>query len=256
MFSEMSEVCGGRGAALEQADNKTTVFKILSEDSNSWSIEKEVKLPPIDINISKDWINNSKTCFGKNINTEFSGPTIDSNIIIPKHITVGGYPDRHNDIKNLKEFGITKFVCLNDEYGKVPKCPVYDNKLEDGKFVHFPLKDMATTIDISMIDLCRKLAIMIFEGEHLYIHCSGGHGRTGTVVGILLKLLYNWLSVDDILNYIQYSHDQRKYFRYGCVFHTKYIWDSELKNKFDIGQVPTPQTSEQRYQILRICNMF
>lgn len=212
-------------------------------------------LPDLDITVSKDWINKSIVNFGKNIDKNFTGPTIDSNIIVPNRITVGGYPTELR-VEALKKYGVTKFICLNDEYGNGKFIP-YAKDLKQDEFVHFPIKDMsANATDISIIELCEKLGNMVLKGEHLYIHCAGGHGRTGTVVGIILKMLYNEMTVDDIFNYLQYSHDQRTHHYYGYSIFTKYIWDPELRNKFTIGQVPTPQTSEQRYQVTRIVNML
>ncbi len=224
------------------------------------SIEEIKTLPELDISESANWINRSRNEFGKNINKKFTGPTIDSNVIIPNRITVGGYPcgEAHskNNVSILKTYGVTKFVCLNDEYGTA-KCEKYDDKLESDSFIHFPMKDMyANTNDMELFNLCEKLANMVLLGEHLYIHCGGGHGRTGIVVSIVLKLLYKDLTVDDIFNYIQYSHDQRKYHRYGVFIHTRYIWDPVLRSKFCIGQVPTPQTSEQHYQVKRVISMM
>lgn len=217
-------------------------------------LEKAMSLPEIDINISKDWIHNSKTLFGKNQNASFMGPTIDSNVIVNERITVGGYPNRIEDISKLQKFGVTKFVCLNEEYGKKPSCPSYGDKLQEDEFLHFPIKDMSIVDDEEIKTLCGKLASFVMSGEHLYIHCSGGHGRTGVVVGILLKMLYDRLTMYEIFDYIQYSHDQRRYFKYGEKMHTQQLWDPILRNKYAIGQVPTPQTSEQRYQIIRICD--
>ena len=247
---------------LEQTNNLDTIFIFNSAMRTQVPtivpivpIVPVSTLPDLDISVSKDWINKSIVNFGKNIDKNFTGPTIDSNIIVPNRITVGGYPTQPR-IETLKKFGVTKFVCLNDEYGNGKFIP-YAKDLKQDEFVNFPIKDMsANATDISIIELCEKLGNMVLEGEHLYIHCAGGHGRTGTVVGIMLKMLYNELTVDDIFNYLQYSHDQRTHHQYGYSIHTKYIWDPELRKKFAIGQVPTPQTSEQRYQVSRIVNML
>lgn len=41
-----------------------------------------------------------------------------------------------------------------------------------------------------MVALAQKLVKDISEGQIIYLHCWGGHGRTGTVVCIMLYLLY------------------------------------------------------------------
>ena len=71
----------------------------------------------------------------------------------------------------------------------------------------------------------------ILAGERLYIHCWGGHGRTGTLVALLLALLYA-ISADDALRYTQAFHDSRR---------------------FPQG-VRSPQTAVQRAQVKRVIN--
>ena len=50
----------------------------------------------------------------------------------------------------------------------------------------------------------------VLRGEKLYIHCWGGHGRTGTLVAVLLGRLYN-LPYTTALRYTQAFHDARVY---------------------------------------------
>lgn len=71
----------------------------------------------------------------------------------------------------------------------------------------------------------------ILAGEHLYIHCWGGHGRTGTLVAVLLSRLYG-LSADAALRFTQAFHDARR---------------------FPQG-VRSPQTAVQRAQVKRVVN--
>ncbi len=58
------------------------------------------------------------------------------------------------------------------------------------KFVHFPIKDCDVTDDISVIKLALELVRSITEGNIIYMHCWGGHGRTGTLVSIMLHIMY------------------------------------------------------------------
>lgn len=233
-----------------------TVFAFTREMEETKEMEKTGQRIALDMDIARDWIKNSKTRFGKNINAAFSGPTIDSNILIPGRMIVGGYPSASN-VAALKAFGVTKFVCLNDEYGNFKKnkdFPRYGDDLQVGEFIHFPIKDMsADATDESVKELCEELCDLILAGEHLFIHCAGGHGRTGTIAAITLNMLYDEYTADEIFDYIQYSHDQRKYHNYGrFMMFNKYLWDKEFREQFTDGQVPTPQTSEQRYQVVRI----
>lgn len=57
-------------------------------------------------------------------------------------------------------------------------------------FDHCPIIDCGVTDDSKVLALAQKLTKDISEGEVIYLHCWGGHGRTGTVVCIMLYLLY------------------------------------------------------------------
>lgn len=58
-------------------------------------------------------------------------------------------------------------------------------------FVHFPIRDCGITDDERVLELSRTLVKAISEGEIIYLHCWGGHGRTGTLVCIMLHLMYS-----------------------------------------------------------------
>ena len=58
-------------------------------------------------------------------------------------------------------------------------------------FVHFPIRDCGITDDERVLELSRTLVKAISEGEVIYLHCWGGHGRTGTLVCIMLHLMYS-----------------------------------------------------------------
>lgn len=50
----------------------------------------------------------------------------------------------------------------------------------------------------------------VLKGENLYIHCWGGHGRTGTLVSVMLGRLYN-LPYTTAIRHCQAYHDSRIY---------------------------------------------
>jgi hypothetical protein len=103
--------------------------------------------------------------------------------------------------------------------------------------------------------LARRIAEFIRGGHKVYIHCSGGHGRTGTVAGVVLHLLYG-LSLYQIRDYLQYSHDQRLY-NFPCsLYNGQLDKDDMLRDCFQEGQVPTPQVGFQLKQVERIISSF
>lgn len=114
-------------------------------------------------------------------------------------------------------------------------------------FVHFPIVDCNVGDDDQILNLCKDLVLRIKRGENLYIHCctshkvphnfvrgnlcviflaGGGHGRTGTVISIMLHLMYN-LGARESMEYCQFVHDIRM-----C--------------PIDVG---SPQTQQQRLQV-------
>jgi hypothetical protein len=48
----------------------------------------------------------------------------------------------------------------------------------------------------------------VLRGEKLYVHCWGGHGRTGTLLAVMLSWLYS-LPYAAALKHVQAYHDSR-----------------------------------------------
>ncbi len=96
-------------------------------------------------------------------------------------------------------------------------------------FVHFPIKDCSVTDDDRVLELARALVKAIAENEIIYLHCWGGHGRTGTLVCIMLHLMYGY-SDTQAMEYCQAVHDLRQ-----CPV-----------------VVGSPQTQTQRDQVSRV----
>jgi hypothetical protein len=197
---------------------------------------------------------------------KYCGPTPESNWVVPGKLLVGAYPASNDDeetlclITSILRWGITKFVCLQQEYREhgvteamwrsgqalrpyfhdvrsivkkkalIPSLrnyPVVDE--EDLNFVHFPIRDCGITDDDGVLELARSLVKSIAEGEVIYLHCWGGHGRTGTLVCIMLHLMYGYTDTE-AMQYCQAVHDLRQ-----CPV-----------------VVGSPQTQTQRDQVSRI----
>ena len=222
-------------------------------------VKSEVIKPPLNTVQSRNWIVNQT--YGAIINTKLQGPTRESNWLIPKtpnfgSLLVGGYPDKMQYLTAILAAGIDTFVCLYVEYGKVADMHIYNsyavNKLAADKFIHEPIMDMDIGADNKIKSLCQLIVGRLYNGENIYLHCSGGHGRTGTVAAIVLHILYPELNILQIFDYLQFAHDQRAANYFGEFYFIKWIHSDPLSNYFVKGQVPTPQTSEQRQQVSRI----
>ena len=100
---------------------------------------------------------------------------------------------------------------------------------ENLSFVHFPIRDCGITDDDRVLELARGLVKDIAEGQVIYLHCWGGHGRTGTLVCIMLHLMYG-LDPQESMARCQLVHDLRQ-----CPV-----------------VVGSPQTQTQRDQVTRV----
>jgi hypothetical protein len=223
--------------------------------------EKNEEQEELNIEPSRNWIFDKgyeRNRYKQDI--YFMGPTPESNWLIRKLLSVGSYPDRPGYLKSLLDSGIDVFVALNAEYGKWvgnSYFPRYDDKLPSGcMFIHEPINDMETVEDKIIVALALKIVELLEMGKKVYLHCAGGHGRTGTVAAVVLHMLCMEMTETELFEYIQYAHDQRieNYFGPG-LFVYKMIKDPMMQY-FCNGQVPSPQTSDQRNQVRRIANFL
>jgi len=210
-------------------------------------------LPKLDLVSSKNWLKRSKNEFRKKLDSRFNGPITSSNWVIENVLLVGGFPTGIESFRAIQAVGINTFVCLNgmDKY----EFYNYEYNLSEDQFIHVPIEDMGVTDDAIVLELCENIAKRILDGDTVYIHCAGGHGRTGVITAIVLHVLYPSLTYEQIINYIQFVHDNRDGC-YGSKLYCHRIEDPELANCFALGQVPVPQATIQREQVRRIMEEF
>ena len=55
------------------------------------------------------------------------------------------------------------------------------------RFLHCPVPDFGVLHDASLLALVGELQKAMAGGHVLYVHCMGGHGRTGTIVANLIS---------------------------------------------------------------------
>lgn len=115
----------------------------------------------------------------------------DSYWVIPDRFIAGEYPGDLWDEKarrKLEEFraaGILEFVDLTEEgeYGLNPYALFLPTTARHRRF---PIPDMDVPTPRHMTAVLDAIDATLAEGRGVYVHCYGGVGRTGTVVGCWL----------------------------------------------------------------------
>jgi len=135
-------------------------------------------------------------------------------------------PEAKENLGNILKDGINVFVSLQEEItpqdgssGNVdpnfswafPSFCNYSNIIESSnvEYLHYPITDrQVPSMDMfisSLTDILNK----IIEGKKVFIHCAGGHGRTGTYSAALLMLILG-KTYDRALHYTQKFHNERR----------------------------------------------
>ncbi len=118
-------------------------------------------------------------------------------------LLAGGYPgDYHGSgtrtkLKTLLETGVRCFISLQQPNEMAPCTPAapYEPEVReladalgvDVMCCNFPIVDMDIPGKALMRDILEVVEKAVAEERCVYVHCWGGHGRTGTVVGCWLR---------------------------------------------------------------------
>jgi predicted protein tyrosine phosphatase len=103
----------------------------------------------------------------------------------PGRLLAGPYPHARERITRLRNLGVTLFLDLTEpgEYGSLP----YEAALRDGsRAVRRPMRDFTAPPRVQMREILDLIDAELAGGGMVYLHCYGGIGRTGTVVGCWL----------------------------------------------------------------------
>lgn len=113
-------------------------------------------------------------------------------------LLAGEYPGAMTDADALEKLaalldaGVTLFVDLTEpgEYGLRPYFPLAQQlATAQGKTLthrHRPIPDMGVTTPARLATMLDEIDAALAQEQVVYVHCYGGIGRTGTVVGCWL----------------------------------------------------------------------
>ena len=138
----------------------------------------------------------------------YNGPTTRTNWIWPQKILCGDRTALHKHIPEMAAAGITTFYSLQTKGESDPYEDGVRKAIPTAKFLSLPIVDQKTTDDARVAALVLDVLRRVNDGEVIYIHCRGGHGRTGTVCSVLLGALYGLEGLDAASAY-QMLHDLR-----------------------------------------------
>lgn len=102
----------------------------------------------------------------------------------------GGYPNE-GEFEELLRANVTTFVDLTTAREK-RNLPFVYTVPENRTYLSFPILDNQVPKNRKLfLDLVHNVAHRLQNREKVYIHCRGGHGRSGILVASLLCYLHN-----------------------------------------------------------------
>lgn len=121
----------------------------------------------------------------------------------------GSYPTQEF-IDHLQEMGFKYFIDLTEESDKnIVKYNVND----DTKKINYPIRDNDIPDNTQTFSAFILTLIEIIKNKNkMYVHCRGGHGRSGIVVACLIKLYYD-IDTDKALDLTYECHQKRRVMR-------------------------------------------
>merc|ERR1711974_127850 len=178
---------------------------------------------------------------------DMAGPTNWCNWLIKDQILVGAYPKKKLLLRDILATGVTHFVCLMEQkeldrqgkpYLPIAQALVTENeeltpKASELEYVHFPIRDKSICSDESTLELVDKILHLFAEKKKIFIHCRGGHGRTGVIASLLLGKIYGLEA-------------------YEAISACKSFHDCRVDIKAKPGVYDSPETSDQRNQVYKL----
>jgi len=141
------------------------------------------------------------------------GPTGRSYWVVEGRFAAGAYPGKKGRwelervpevVEQLLGAGIDRFVNLTQDYpgGTDGHLTHYDSDVEPHAEVgRFAIRDVYIPTEEFMVEILDAIDGDLAAGHNVYVHCWGGVGRTGTVVGCWL-IRHGYATADDVLEVI------------------------------------------------------
>jgi hypothetical protein len=95
-------------------------------------------------------------------------------------LLAGAYPGAPGSVEALEEAGVTLFVDLTHPSDPLER---YEHRRLGARRIGHPIPDMGTPTAATVIRILDDIEGERTSGGSVYVHCWGGVGRTGAVVG-------------------------------------------------------------------------
>eukprot|EP00928_Gymnodinium_smaydae_P084083 TRINITY_DN67335_c0_g1_i1.p1 TRINITY_DN67335_c0_g1~~TRINITY_DN67335_c0_g1_i1.p1 ORF type:complete len:268 (-),score=19.61 TRINITY_DN67335_c0_g1_i1:480-1256(-) len=195
-------------------------------DSSSQSMSSNVGIRPSRI----EGLPALPSVVGSDIDISWArGPHATCNFLLPGVLLAGSFPGDRSEPEHSQKIaaclhaGVNTFICLQQESELSRFTPymgrateIYATMSSDAplEFLKCEIPDGHITSKESLTAAISTIAFKIKEGRVVYVHCWGGHGRTGTLLCAFLVKVYG-LTVDEAKAYFMATHSQRELPRNG-----------------------------------------